>query len=102
MLACDFLTVETVMFTRIYVLFVVSLERRRVEFVATTKNPDGRWATQQARNLMIQLGEGDRRFQYLIRDRDSKFSFDFRRRVPQRGHPDHPYPGPRPKRERLG
>jgi putative transposase len=76
MLACDFLTVETVMLTRIYVLFVVSLERRRVEFVATTKNPDGRWATQQARNLMIQLGEGDRRFQYLIRDRDSKFSVD--------------------------
>ena len=58
-------------------LFFVSLERRRVEFVATTKNPDGRWVTQQARNLMMQLGEGDRRFKYLIRDRDSKFSFDF-------------------------
>ena len=77
MLACDFLTVETVMLTRIYVLFFVSLERRRVEFVATTKNPDGRWVTQQARNLMMQLGEGDRRFKYLIRDRDSEFSFDF-------------------------
>jgi uncharacterized membrane protein len=33
MLACDFLTVETVWLTRIYVLFFVSLERRRVEFV---------------------------------------------------------------------
>ena len=77
LLACDFLTVETIALTRIYVLFFVSLERRRVEFVATTKNPDGRWVTQQARNLMMQLGEGDRRFKYLIRDRDSKFSFDF-------------------------
>jgi putative transposase len=69
--------VETIALTRIYVLFFVSLERRRVEFVATTKNPDGRWVTQQARNLMMQLGEGDRRFKFLIRDRDRKFSFDF-------------------------
>ena len=77
MLACDFLTVETVMLTRIYVLFFVSLERRRVEFVATTKNPDGPWVTQQARNLTMQLGDHERGFKYLIRDRDSKFSFDF-------------------------
>jgi putative transposase len=77
MLACDFLTVETIALTRIYVLFVVSLERRRVEFVASTTNPEGRWVTQQARNLMMQLDDGERRFKYLIRDRDSKFSFDF-------------------------
>src|SRR6266545_1569406 len=32
MLACDFLTVETVWLARIYVLFFVSLERRRIEF----------------------------------------------------------------------
>jgi hypothetical protein len=30
-LACDFLTVETVRLTRIYVLFFASLERRRIE-----------------------------------------------------------------------
>jgi transposase InsO family protein len=77
MLACDFLTVETVTLTRLYVLFFVSLERRRIEFVATTTNPDGRWVTQQARNLMMQLDDRKRRFKYLIRDRDSKFSFDF-------------------------
>ena len=57
MLACDFLTVETVLFTRIYVLFFVSLDRRRVEFVASTANPDGRWVAQQARNLIVQLGD---------------------------------------------
>jgi hypothetical protein len=33
MLACDFLTVETLCLTRIYVLFFLSLERRRIEFV---------------------------------------------------------------------
>ena len=77
MLACDFLTVETVMLTRIYVLFFVSLERRRVEFVASTTNPDGRWVTQQARNLLMRLDDQGLGFKYLIRDRDSKFSFDF-------------------------
>jgi hypothetical protein len=40
MLACDFLTVQTVWLTRIYVLFFVSLERR-VEFVASTANSNG-------------------------------------------------------------
>jgi hypothetical protein len=38
MLACDFFTVETVWLTRIFVLFFVSLECRRVEFVASTRN----------------------------------------------------------------
>jgi putative transposase len=57
MLACDFLTVETVWFRRIYVLFFVSLERRRIEFVASTSNPDGRWLAQQARNLLMHLAE---------------------------------------------
>jgi putative transposase len=77
MLACDFLTVETVLLTRVYVLFFVSLERRRVEFVASTPNPDGRWVAQQARNLIMQLGDGERRFRFLLHDRDSKFCFDF-------------------------
>jgi transposase InsO family protein len=77
LLACDFLTVETVRLTRLYLLFFVSLERRRVEFFASTTNPDGRWAAQQARNLMMQLGEGGRRFRFLLHDRDSKFCPDF-------------------------
>jgi putative transposase len=57
MLACDFLTVETVWLTRIYVLFFVSLERRRIEFVACTAHPDGRWIAQQARNLLTTLAD---------------------------------------------
>ena len=61
----------------IYVLFFVSLERRRVEFVASTTNPDERWVAQQARNLMMQLAERERRFKFLLHDRDSKFCFDF-------------------------
>ena len=77
MLACDFLTVETVWLTRINVLFFVSLERRRVEFVASTSNPDGRWVAQQARNFLMLLAEREQSFQFLLHDRDSKFSNAF-------------------------
>jgi transposase InsO family protein len=77
MLACDFLTTETVLLTRIYVLFFVSLERRRVEFVASTRKPDGRWVAQQARNLTMLLADREQRFTFLLHDRDSKFSLDF-------------------------
>ncbi|TML83360.1 MAG: integrase [Actinobacteria bacterium] len=77
MLACDFLTVETVWLTRIYVLFFVSLERRRIEFVASTSNPDGRWVAQQARNLLMLLADREQSFRFLLHDRDSKFSRSF-------------------------
>ena len=56
-LACDFFTVETAWLKRIYVLFFISLERRRVEFVACTPNPTGAWVTQQARNLLMTLDD---------------------------------------------
>ncbi|HKY12542.1 MAG TPA: hypothetical protein VJL85_04290 [Gaiellaceae bacterium] len=42
-LACDFFTVETAWLKRIYVLFFLSLESRRIEFVACTANPTGAW-----------------------------------------------------------
>ncbi len=77
MLACDFLSVETVWLTRIYVLFFVSLERRRIEFVACTSNPDGRWVAQQARNLLMLLADREQSFRFLLHDRDSKFSRAF-------------------------
>ena len=77
MLACDFLTVETVWLSRIYVLFFVSLERRRIEFVASTSKPDGRWVAQQARNLLMVLADREQSFQFLLHDRDSKFSHAF-------------------------
>jgi hypothetical protein len=75
-LACDFLTVETAFLQRIYVLFFISLATRRIEYVASTPNPDGRWATQQARNLVMQLGD-EHPFRFLVHDRDAKFSRTF-------------------------
>jgi transposase InsO family protein len=58
------------------VLFFISLATRRIEYAACTSNPDGTWTAQQARNLMMQLGD-DRPFRLLIRDRDSKFGGGF-------------------------
>jgi putative transposase len=76
MLACEFLTVETAFLQRIYVLFFISLATRRIEYVACAANPDGRWITQQARNLVMQLGDGQS-FRFLVHDRDTKFCHAF-------------------------
>jgi hypothetical protein len=76
MLACDFLTVETVFLQRIYVLFFISLASRRIEYVACSSSPDGRWVAQQARNVVMQFGD-EQPFRFLIHDRDTKFSHAF-------------------------
>jgi putative transposase len=60
----------------IYVLFFISVATRRIEYVACSSNPDGRWVTQQARNLTMQF-EDEQPFRFLIHDRDSKFSRAF-------------------------
>jgi putative transposase len=76
-LACDFLTVETIGLTRLYVFFVSELERRRVHLAGVTAHPTGAWVTQAARNLLMDLEEHAEQFQLLIRDRDAKFTAAF-------------------------
>ena len=73
--ACDFFTVETALLRRYYVLFFIELQTRRVHLAGITANPDGRWVTQQARNLSLSGALDDVKF--LIRDRDSKFVAGF-------------------------
>jgi putative transposase len=77
MLAVDFFTVETVWLQRLYVLFFIELESRRVHLASCTANPSGAWVTQQARQLAWGLAERSTRVCFLIRDRDSKFTRDF-------------------------
>jgi putative transposase len=75
--ACDFFTVDTVWLQRLYVLFFIELDTRRVHLTGMTANPDGRWVTQQARNLLLVLGERGRHVRFLVRDHDAKFSRSF-------------------------
>jgi putative transposase len=69
--------VETLWLRRIYVLFFISLERRRIELVAATEHPDSLWVTQQARNLLMALDDRQQPIRFLIHDRDRKFSPSF-------------------------
>ena len=76
-IACDFLTVESVWLRRFYVLFFIELATRRVHLAGATENPSGTWTTQQARNLMIDGCGRERPVRFLIHDRDAKFSAAF-------------------------
>jgi transposase InsO family protein len=79
--AADFFTVEVARpfgLVTYYVFFVMELSTRRVHIAGVTPNPDGRFMLQVARNLTdafdgFLLGK-----RYLILDRDSKYTEEFR------------------------
>jgi len=78
MLACDFFHVDcAVTLQRIYVFFVLEVANRSVHLLGATTNPDGRWTTQQVRNLVMDFGDRLTQFRFLVRDRAGQFTASF-------------------------
>jgi hypothetical protein len=75
--ACDFFTVDTVLLRRLYALFFIEIDTRRIYLSGITANPVAEWVTQQVRNLSFIPAEGTRPTKFLIRDRDTKFTAGF-------------------------
>jgi putative transposase len=76
-LACDFFTVDLLDGTQACVLAVIEHAARRIRILGVTLHPTGEWTTQQARNLLIDLGGQADRMKFMIRDRGSNFTAAF-------------------------
>jgi len=73
----DFFTVPTVTGRVLFVLLVLSHERRRVAHFNVTEHPTAEWTAQQ----IVEAFPNDTAPRRLLRDRDSIYSDAFKRRV---------------------
>src|SRR5450631_2281558 len=76
-LACDFFTAGLLDGTQAYVLAVIGHATRRIRILGVTLHPTGEWAARQARNLLMDLGNGAHRAKFMIRDRGSNYTAAF-------------------------
>jgi putative transposase len=76
-LACDFFSADLLDGTQAYVLAVIEHATRRIRILGVTRHPTGEWTAQQARNLLMDLGDQTHRVRFMIRDRGSNFTSAF-------------------------
>jgi hypothetical protein len=76
-LAIDFVHVDTIGLKRLYALVLIEHQTRRAQMAGVTANPTGEWTTQAARNTLIDLAERGKKFKFLVRDRDTKYTDGF-------------------------
>jgi putative transposase len=68
--AMDFCCVPTITFKVLYVLIIISHDRRRIEHFSVTSNPTSAWVAQQIKET-TPFGEGP---EYMIHDNDTIFT----------------------------
>jgi len=76
-LACDFFTADLLDGTQAYVLAVIEHATRRIRILGVTLHPSGEWTAQQARNLIMDLGEQGHWVKFMIHDRGSNYTAAF-------------------------
>ena len=73
-LALDFFTADLLNGIKVHVLAVIGHSNRRVRVQGATEHPVQSWAVQQARNLLMDLGDAGARAKFVLHDRDASFT----------------------------
>jgi len=76
-LALDLFTADLLNGAKVYVLAVIEHGSRRVRVLGATEHPVQSWVVQQARNLLMDLGDAGVRTRFVLHDRDASFTQAF-------------------------
>jgi len=79
--AVDFFTVPTIRLRLLFVFLVIEHQRRKVLHCGVTEHPTSEWTAQQ---IVAAFSERDSKH-YLVRDRDSVYGHEVRRRIQSLG-----------------
>jgi transposase InsO family protein len=79
LLAADFVVIDLLDGTKVYVLAVIEHASRRIHVLGATAHPVGDWVIQQARNLLMDIEDAGVHSRFLVHDRDASFTAAFDR-----------------------